>query len=1382
MKRILFLIFLFLFLLKPLNVFSSDYEKYLPKWIKLLETGDEKEKKLALENLWFLKYPEYRRDSSVFNPIFDALKDKDPSIREATAAYLKRLGELSKGCCKETNIIPSLIEALEDDSPRVRAEAAKALGYYRDERAVAPLIKSLKDKDPWVRLNAAFSLGELRAFGPRRAKVIFENGKPHNQVSFKKKRVPGIEKSIYPLLELLNDNSDWRNKYVQQEGIIALRMLGAKNKNVISFLIQKSSDDYLKAEIIRTLGAFRAVEAKDLFMKAMQDSDEMIRKLASEAMLRLPITGQFAGDEKLELFITLLKDPSAEIRAKAAYALGKLKDPKAVDPLVEALHDEDVKVKRTAVIALGKFDDPRIFDPLLELAGERLGYKNPLKDTFLSIAKKTSEIKVVTYRKDGIKYISKDRRGIPKGVKIIKRMVHPLAVDKLINTLNKPDSKVKLSVLNIIWNFEDERIEPILIKFLDDPSPNVKKQAITSLSNYASNKAVPKLINALKDKDDGVRAAAAKALERFQDKRALIPLIGSLDDSNGAVREAAARTLGKLHDKRALTPLIEKRNDSNYRVRQAVLSSLRSFDDPSLLGLYIDMLKDESPYVRRTAVGNVRKTPDKRAVEPLILLLNDPDSDVPSIAAEALGKIGDKRAVEPLIKALNGEFNRNRRFRGDERIQRKAAGALGMIGDKTAVLALIKTLDDKDLGINFKTAIIKALGLTKNKQAAPALIKLLSDERSRIRQQALLAIGEIGDPSALDAMKALLDDEKFTSKRIVIESMGKIKNDRAVGMLIDSLNSSDRYISIEAIKALGVQKNKRAIKQLLKKVGKDKGYQYHSFVKNALNDYEYPAMIDTLIGYLEDGDFEIKKGAIILLGEFKDQRAIEPLKAFLEDNDIIIRDYAKYSIQKLKASKSRRVDDKVSQKRQGSLSMSRATRIISKDAIEKDIEEKQKSQTKLYSVESAIKVPKPQKKMYAKTEKIQEISINVVIPPPLEKPDTEQLVSNLKDNNPKIRREAVDRLGDIGDKEAVEHLIPLLKDNDEYVRQAAARSLGMLKDKKAVEPLIDTLKDRDEYVRAYSAWALGEIKDTKAIEHLIHSLQEEKQLKAKERKIVALKMFKEDPAARNMIATIFMRGLANKNYLQTANMLPVFSEDIMLRGFENAKGDDAKTIGNYVKLLESNYYGVSKFGIKGLKEFQDRKLVIKELSDLIKTEEKEHDKAISFLSRLKYPECLPVFVYILENRERFSSSAKRYAIGAIGDLACKEVFNFLLKILIDTNEYEGTREAAARAIGKLGDRKAAAPLIDIIKNKSEHKNVRVGAAVALKDIGGVEAVDPLISILKDNNEDIWLRVAAASVLGNIGDEMAIKPLEETANDPSDYLRNAVKTALRKFKN
>jgi len=150
------------------------------------------------------------------------------------------------------------------------------------------------------------------------------------------------------------------------------------------------------------------------------------------------------------------------------------------------------------------------------------------------------------------------------------------------------------------------------------------------------------------------------------------------------------------------------------------------------------------------------------------------------------------------------------------------------------------------------------------------------------------------------------------------------------------------------------------------------------------------------------------------------------------------------------------------------------------------------------------------------------------------------LLQQLTDGNPHTRMQAADALGQIKDVRAVkllvavledenssgrtqalaagalvsigtpavEPLIAALKDQDPLVRIQAADALGQIKDVRAVEPLIGALKDRNPIVRMQIADALGQIKDVRGIEPLITALKDEDPL-VRERVVDALEKIKD---------------------------------------------------------------------------------------------------------------------------------------------------------------------------------------------------------------------------------------------------------------------------------
>jgi HEAT repeat protein len=76
---------------------------------------------------------------------------------------------------------------------------------------------------------------------------------------------------------------------------------------------------------------------------------------------------EIGQEERLAHFIRMLSDDNEGKRWKAAEILGRLKDPVAVDPLIDSLWDEDSRVRLKAAWALGRIGDRRATAPLRRL-------------------------------------------------------------------------------------------------------------------------------------------------------------------------------------------------------------------------------------------------------------------------------------------------------------------------------------------------------------------------------------------------------------------------------------------------------------------------------------------------------------------------------------------------------------------------------------------------------------------------------------------------------------------------------------------------------------------------------------------------------------------------------------------------------------------------------------------------------------------------------------------------------------------------------------------------------------------------------------------------------------------------------------------------------
>jgi HEAT repeats/Armadillo/beta-catenin-like repeat len=104
-------------------------------------------------------------------------------------------------------------------------------------------------------------------------------------------------------------------------------------------------------------------------------------------------------------------------------------------------------------------------------------------------------------------------------------------------------------------------------------------------------------------------------------------------------------------------------------------------------------------------------------------------------------------------------------------------------------------------------------------------------------------------------------------------------------------------------------------------------------------------------------------------------------------------------------------------------------------------------------------------------------------------PALRQLVPELRNSNPCLRRTAAAMLGGSGNEELLAMLRKALDDADGRVREAAALGLGVAEDSSDAPRLRAALDDRDPDVVRLAAWALGSLEDHAASPRLIALLR-----------------------------------------------------------------------------------------------------------------------------------------------------------------------------------------------------------------------------------------------------------------------------------------------------
>jgi HEAT repeat protein len=254
----------------------------------------------------------------------------------------------------------------------------------------------------------------------------------------------------------------------------------------------------------------------------------------------------------------------------------------AVTPLIKALRDDNHLIRWGAAEALGRLKNLRAVRPLLDALKDGVAY-DALKGALVAIGEPAVTALVEALKDDAplVRRAAVEALAELKGVHAIQWLAEMLRDEKI---------GVREATVRTLGKLGDARTIPSLIEALKDSSREVRLAAVEALQKFQDERVVAALMEALKDRSKVVRIAAARALGNLGDRRAVLSLLEALNDKDTWLRVAVIEALGKLNDERAITPLLEALMDETSQVRQAAMDALLSIGKPAVVPL-LDMLE-----------------------------------------------------------------------------------------------------------------------------------------------------------------------------------------------------------------------------------------------------------------------------------------------------------------------------------------------------------------------------------------------------------------------------------------------------------------------------------------------------------------------------------------------------------------------------------------------------------------------------------------------------------------------------------------------------------------------------------------------------------------------------------------------------------------------
>ncbi len=261
------------------------------------------------------------RDQRAVLPLLNSLSSTYYLVRQAAITALSAFGDsvvadlIPLTEVSQVPIDDLLGEALENPTTRLQLRAVRALGEIKNAAAIRPLRLLMRHPDPTVVQTTQEALSKI-----------------------------GLA------------------AWARYGAVIALGNVGSSA--AIPALTRALADHHtaVRVEAARALAKVGGTDAVAALLVALEgDEESIVRREAAAALRQLWVKG--LGVTKA--FRLALADPSWEVRAEAARALGRIDDEASVEPLLAALQDSSYTVStfaEHAVANLGKLALPQLLD------------------------------------------------------------------------------------------------------------------------------------------------------------------------------------------------------------------------------------------------------------------------------------------------------------------------------------------------------------------------------------------------------------------------------------------------------------------------------------------------------------------------------------------------------------------------------------------------------------------------------------------------------------------------------------------------------------------------------------------------------------------------------------------------------------------------------------------------------------------------------------------------------------------------------------------------------------------------------------------------------------------------------------------------------------
>lgn len=555
----------------------------------------------------------------------------------------------------------------------------------------------------------------------------------------------------------------------------------------------------------------------------------------AEPNLNLEGEGQtFSSVESIDPLV-LIKTFSAptDKRIDAMMEAGLSKMVEAVPALVEALYEPDSLISAAAAAALGKIGDPRAIEPMLEIsrrndahlmkemtesrdeeAPEENDYNGESVDSNSESPYNFKEMVIFKIDQLPKEYFQSDGSPIPRK-------------DLVVKGLKDNNQQLRQMAAKAAIGLDSEEVIEPLITALENPYEveSVRFMAAEALGWMDNEKSVDSLLKALKDENVAVRYSAAAALSNRREDRVVMALIGATSDPDKYVKSSVVYALGASGNKQALNVLFDCMSDESEVVRFSAAKAIACFGSEEVVKETKSRLDYANKTTKLSLMEVLGQLEDEESSKILRGYLKEEDIEISYKASmilmgqenfEILDELieASARFDEELFRIMKNNGNFPKAANGREPRNEAAKNHLSPAS--------------KSSHSNVPGSSVLSESLLKLRDG-------LLNENPNIRGSSANALGDYKEPQVVDLLLSVIDDENEFVRASAINSLGRVRAEKSLNSLLMKESDHSEEVRYALVKALAKFSNQSALLCLQKMAKSDPSNQVKRAARTALD-------------------------------------------------------------------------------------------------------------------------------------------------------------------------------------------------------------------------------------------------------------------------------------------------------------------------------------------------------------------------------------------------------------------------------------------------------------------------------------------------------------------------------------------------------------------